>query len=43
MRRFAGAALASGFAICALVPLTILPGVAPQRGSRSPCWSTGKP
>ena len=28
MRRFAGAALASGFAICALVPLTILAGAA---------------
>lgn len=35
MRRFAGAALASGFAICALVPLTILAGAAGASAVRS--------
>ncbi len=36
MRRFAGPALASGFAICALVPLTILAGAAGASAVRSP-------
>jgi hypothetical protein len=35
VRRFAGAALASGFAICALVPLTILAGAAGASAIRS--------
>ena len=35
MRRFAGAALASGFVICALVPLTILAGAARRVGGQA--------